>query len=68
MSKNNELRPQAVKTPKQVEVKVALPWTIIIVLAALLAGFVGGWSARSNVTLTNAEVRAEVLTQLAAKK
>jgi hypothetical protein len=45
----NTVRKQEVKAPRKVEVKVALPWVIILVLATLAAGFVSGWHTKSNL-------------------
>lgn len=60
--KSEELRPQYIKQPLKMEVKVLVPWMIILVLAALIAGIATGWVARSN---QQAEIKAAVSEQLA---
>lgn len=47
MSKENT-RPQEPKTAKTVEVKVALPWTILVLATAIIASLIAGWNLRSN--------------------
>jgi len=47
MSKE-DLRPQEPKTAKTVEVKVALPWTLLVVIAISFACYASGWIGRGN--------------------
>ena len=68
MSKQNELRPQTLKTPRKVEVKTALPWVLIVLMVALAGGFLAGWATRSSYVVTSADVSAQIVEQLAAKK
>lgn len=62
MKKEITTRPQEVKQPRKMEIKVLVPWMIILVLAALVSGLVVGWTARSN---EQAAIKAEVTSQLA---
>jgi len=41
-------RPQEPKTTKKVEVKVALPWTLLIFAALIIASLITGWNLRGN--------------------
>lgn len=53
MSKKDS-RPQTPKQPLKVEVKTALPWTIIVIATVAGVSFVGGWMQRSaQVTMTD---------------
>lgn len=61
---NKDLRPQTVKKPSTVEVKVAAPWVIIMLMVVAVASFVYGWTERSGQIVTRDEIRAEVLTGL----
>lgn len=40
--------PTQPKQPKKVQVSVALPWTIIVIVAFTLAGICTGWVLRSD--------------------
>lgn len=66
MSSKKELRPQTLKQPLKVEVKTAVPWMLILLIAAAGAAFVGGWQARSS-ELTMSDVQWAVQQQLAKK-
>lgn len=69
MSKSDN-RPQTPKQPLKVEVKTALPWTLIVLAIAGFAAFVAGWNFRSEqVTLTDVNwVVSERLEKQPAKK
>ena len=43
-----QLRPQAVKTPRTVEVKLLVPWALVTLFAVIMVAFIGGWFVRSN--------------------
>jgi hypothetical protein len=57
-----------IKQPKSVEVKLLVPYAIIVVMAVAFAGLVTGWTLRSNqVTEVKSQVTAEVETILSLK-
>lgn len=56
MSTKKQTREQLPKQALKVEVKTALPWTLIILMAIAGAAFVGGWQARSGeITMTDVQ-------------
>lgn len=69
MSKN-DTRPQTIKQPKRVEVKTALPWTIIVIAIAASVAFIAGWHLHdSAVTMNDVKVIvADQLEEVAATK
>jgi hypothetical protein len=59
--KTNELRPQEPKTTKMVELKVALPWTIIITVAIATASYIYGWhNSQAHTDQVKAEAASMV--------
>ena len=46
MGKNTETK---VKTPKTVEVKLLVPYAVIVIFVALAAGFITGWHTQMNI-------------------
>lgn len=59
MKKQSTTTPK-IKAPKSVEIKTALPWTLIIIAIVGFVGFYQGWTARSTQVT---EVRAQVSEQ-----
>lgn len=62
MSKKEQTRTQVPKQPKTVQVKLLVPYMIILVMAVSLASLVTGWMLRSA---HYSEIKAEVATQVA---
>ncbi|SIS11893.1 hypothetical protein [Williamsia sterculiae] len=60
---NKTLSPTAPNQPRTIAVSVIIPWLIVTVMTAAVAGLIAGWFFHANVTVTN----AEVLTAAASK-
>lgn len=64
---SEQTRPQTIKKARTVEIKTALPWTLIVLFIVAFASFVYGWTARSGQMVTRSEITAEVMQQLGTK-
>lgn len=59
MSKK-EQAPVTTKQPKSVQVKLLVPWGLILVLAFTIAGFIGGFHYNQQIE-HDVQIRASVL-------
>lgn len=60
-------RKQEVKQPLKVEVKVALPWTLIILAAAIVSSLIVGWNLRSD-DISRVKSEAQHIAELSKSK
>lgn len=56
------------KQPRTVEVKVLVPYAIILVMLVALAGVITGWNVRGDQETKTKAAAAEMVTSLTPKK